>query len=66
MTAITGQTPAGPVRPAAAAPRELVADEGHPRRWWILAVLGAVALVPQLDTNYFDAQQPRIQAGKGF
>jgi MFS family permease len=25
------------------------ADRGHPRRWWIMAVLGAVAFMAQLD-----------------
>ena len=31
---------------AAGAP---IADDGHPARWWIMAVLAAVAFMAQLD-----------------
>src|ERR1700754_126816 len=38
-----------PASPAAAPRDQQGADEGHPRRWGILAVLAAVAFMAQLD-----------------
>ena len=42
------KTPIG-TPPVAAPAQALAADEGHPRRWKILAVLAAVAFMAQLD-----------------
>ena len=46
----TGAPVTGP-RPGAqpAAPGAPIADDGHPARWWIMAVLAAVAFMAQLD-----------------
>jgi hypothetical protein len=41
-------TAAPAARPVAAGAQ---ADEGHPARWWILAVLAAVSFMAQLDRN---------------
>ena len=40
------------------------ADEGHPARWWILAVLAAVAFMAQLDLFIVNVALPVI--GRSF
>ena len=47
----TGTSVTGPrhgAQPAAGAP---IADDGHLARWWIMAVLAAVAFMAQLDLS---------------
>ena len=39
----------GASAPPDPAPTQTGAEQGHPRRWWIMAVLGAVAFMAQLD-----------------
>jgi EmrB/QacA subfamily drug resistance transporter len=45
---------------AATRNRTWVADEGHPRRWWVLAVLAAVAFMAQLDLFVVNIAVPAI------
>jgi len=51
----TGQPPA-----AQAAASTVSSDEGHPARWWILAVLAAVAFMAQLDLFIVNVALPVI------
>jgi EmrB/QacA subfamily drug resistance transporter len=53
---VTGQPPAG----SAAAAGSPAADEGHPARWWIMAVLAAVAFMAQLDLFIVNVALPVI------
>jgi EmrB/QacA subfamily drug resistance transporter len=52
---VTGQRPAAQVAASAA-----TAEEGHPARWWILAVLAAVAFMAQLDLFIVNVALPVI------
>ena len=56
-----GAPPAGP-RPGRRVHRvrSVSADEGHPARWWILAVLAAVAFMAQLDLFIVNVALPVI------
>ena len=45
---------------AVAAPAGDAGDEGHPARWWILAVLAAVAFMAQLDLFIVNVALPVI------
>src|ERR1700750_1088211 len=51
-------------RGARPAPPADVADQGHPKRWRILAVLGAVAFMAQLDLFIVNIAVPAI--GRSF
>src|ERR1700742_994530 len=51
-------------RGALTAPPADVADQGHPKRWRILAVLGAVAFMAQLDLFIVNIAVPAI--GRSF
>jgi EmrB/QacA subfamily drug resistance transporter len=55
LTAATGASTAAPADPA---------DQGHPNRWRILAVLGAVAFMAQLDLFIVNIAVPDI--GRSF
>ena len=52
---VTGQRPAAKAV-ASAGP----AEEGHPARWWIMAVLAAVAFMAQLDLFIVNVALPVI------
>jgi EmrB/QacA subfamily drug resistance transporter len=52
--------PAGARPEARAAAPGAAADEGHPRRWWIMAVLAAVAFMAQLDLFIVNVALPVI------
>src|SRR6185437_16046195 len=54
-TAVPSPATAPPAAVAAAEP-----DEGHPARWWILAVLAAVAFMAQLDLFIVNVALPVI------
>ena len=66
MTATAGDpgleaAPAAAATAAPAGPRGAdPADEGHPARWWILAVLAAVAFMAQLDLFIVNIALPVI------
>jgi EmrB/QacA subfamily drug resistance transporter len=49
-------------RPGLATPRAEHSDQGHPNRWWILAVLAAVAFMAQLDLFIVNVALPVIGA----
>jgi hypothetical protein len=50
------ESPAAGQRQAArAAASGASTEEGHPARWWIMAVLAAVAFMAQLDRNIIRA-----------
>lgn len=52
---------AGPaVSPATRPPAAVSAADGHPARWWIMAVLGAVAFMAQLDLFIVNVALPVI------
>jgi MFS family permease len=59
MAATADDVAAGAARPAPA-----VADQGHPNRWQILAVLAAVAFMAQLDLFIVNIAVPAI--GRSF
>ena len=62
MTTLDGPTAANPA-PAAPAPDDrgaAEADAGHPKRWWILAVLATVAFMAQLDLFIVNIALPAI------
>ena len=48
--------------PAPPQPQAVEADTGHPRRWWILTVLAAVAFMAQLDLFIVNIALPSIGA----
>jgi EmrB/QacA subfamily drug resistance transporter len=54
-TAVSSPAPAPSAAVAAAGP-----EEGHPARWWILAVLAAVAFMAQLDLFIVNVALPVI------
>jgi EmrB/QacA subfamily drug resistance transporter len=62
MTTLDGPTAAHPASaaPDADARGAAEADAGHPKRWWILAVLAAVAFMAQLDLFIVNIALPAI------
>jgi EmrB/QacA subfamily drug resistance transporter len=58
-SALIEERPSAPVEP------RWSADEGHPRRWWILTVLAAVAFMAQLDLFVVNIAVPSIGSSFG-
>jgi EmrB/QacA subfamily drug resistance transporter len=59
------EAPAPAGSPASPRDQTWSASEGHPRRWWILAVLAAVAFMAQLDLFVVNIAVPSIGASFG-
>ena len=58
--ASTGPPVTGPRPAAVAVASDVPAEEGHPARWWIMAVLAAVAFMAQLDLFIVNVALPVI------